>query len=545
MGNVGHKGKEVDQDHIAQAKKKVKENVDQVITNLRQKLGEEALSIVVLGASGHLAKIKTYPALFKLYQLGVLPKTANIIGYARSDLDMKSYHERISTKLKFKDEAEEKGFLSMCIYHRGQYDSPDDFKKLNDKLEEIEAETAKTANRLFYYAIPPTVFAGASKAIKTSAMCKTGWTRCIIEKPFGRDLETSNELAKAILDQLEEKQIFRIDHYLAKELIQNLLALRFSNPVFRAIWSREYISCVRISFKEDAGVEGRGGYYDQFGAIRDVMQNHLLQVLSLVAMEQPKSLTDDAIRDAKVAVLKQIKSLTMDRVVTGQYIKNGDKPGYLDDKTVNKESVTETFCQFVTTINNSRWKGVPFICKAGKALDERRAEVRVQFRQPQDSVYPDSPGNELVLRIQPNEAIWMRVNAKKPGLSSFNELVHAELDLTYQQRFDLQDKLPDAYTRLILDALRGDHSLFVRTDELAEAWRIFTPILHQIVKDRIKPIPYVRGTRGPEEADKMGALAGYLRPPKEYTWPYTKVESKSSASHVTVEEEGEHPVVPL
>lgn len=526
MGNVGNKMG--DNERHEAAKAHVVESVNQVIKNLNAKLGEEALSIIVLGASGHLAKIKTYPALFKLFQLGVLPKTTKIIGYARSDLSMEKYHERISTKLNFKDDEEKKAFLSLCIYHQGKYDVAEDFGKLNSRLEEIEAGFKNTANRLYYYAIPPTVFAGASKAIKAEAMSKSGWTRCIIEKPFGRDLQSSNELANAILSNLEEKQIYRIDHYLAKELIQNLLALRFSNPVFQAIWSKEHISCVRISFKEDAGVEGRGGYYDEFGAIRDVMQNHLTQVLSLVAMEPPKDLSDDAVRDAKVAVLKCIKPLTMDRMVTGQYIKNGDKPGYLEDETVPNDSVTETFCQFVTYINNSRWKDVPFICKAGKALDERRAEVRIQFKQPKGSLYAGQPGNELVLRIQPNEAIWMRVNAKKPGLSSFHELVHAELDLTYQQRFDLKGKLPDAYTRLILDALRGDHSLFVRTDELAEAWRIFTPALHQIVKDKIKPLPYPRGSRGPAEADQMSAEKGFLVPKAQgYQWKNPENEEKN------------------
>jgi len=519
MGNAGQREK----DRRAEANRVVHESVQEVIEKMNASLGEAALSIIVLGASGHLAKIKTYPALFKLFQLGVLPKTTKIVGYARSNLELKDYHERISTKLKFKDDDEKAAFLSLCVYQRGQYDDADDFAKLDKRLVEIEAGFAKTANRLYYYAIPPTVFAGASAAIKASSLSKTGWTRCIIEKPFGKDLETSNELAKAILANLEEKQIFRIDHYLAKELIQNLIALRFSNPVFQAIWSKEYISCVRISFKEDAGVEGRGGYYDQFGAIRDVMQNHLTQVLSLVAMEPPKGLSDDDIRDAKVNVLKCIEPLSMDRVVTGQYITNGEAPGYLEDDTVPKESVTETFCQFVTHINNKRWKGVPFICKAGKALDERRAEVRVQFKQPANSLYAGQPGNELVLRIQPDEAIWLRVNGKKPGLSSFKELVRAELDLTYQQRFDLKEKLPDAYTRLILDALRGDHSLFVRTDELEQAWRIFTPILHQIVKDKIKPLPYKRGSRGPAEADSMSAKFGYMVPASVgYQWPAAK-----------------------
>merc|ERR1719273_2870368 len=299
----------------------------------------------------------------------------------------------------------------------------------------------------------------------------------VIEKPFGRDSESAAELQAAIGAHLSEKEVYRIDHYLAKELIQNVIALRFSNPIMRTVWSRQNIAAVKISFKEDAGVDGRGGYYDKSGCIRDVIQNHLLQVLSLVAMEQPKSLSAEHIRDAKVNVLKKIKPPKVEDVILGQYTKNETQPGFLDDETVPNDSTTETFCQMLLFVDNERWKGVPFICKAGKALDERRGEIRIQFHQPKGSIYPSAPGNELVIRIQPDEAMWLRVNAKTPGLANVSNLIGTELDLTYQQRFDLSEALPGAYTRLILDVMRGYHSLFVRADELQEAWRIVDPLL--------------------------------------------------------------------
>jgi len=283
---------------------------------------------------------------------------------------------------------------------------------------------------------------------------------------------------------------------------------------------------VKISIKEDAGVEGRGGYYDTSGCIRDVIQNHLLQVLSLVAMEQPKTLGAEHIRDAKVALLKDIQAPTeRDEVVVGQYTKSDDLPGYLDDETVPDDSNTETFCQMILYVDNDRWRGVPFICKAGKALDERRAEIRMQFRQPSNSLYPSAHSNELVMRIQPDEAMWLRVNAKTPGLSSINNLVGTELDLSYQQRFDLTKALPGAYTRLILDVLRGHHALFVRADELMEAWRVVNEVIAAVGEGKLKAQPYVRGSRGPKEADEISNK--YWKRQTGYNWPLTEVGSSS------------------
>jgi len=505
----------------------LKRSVSLQIKSLKIDLSKSMLTIVVFGASGHLAKTKTYPALFELYKLGALPDHTAIIGYARSNLTNEALRERVGQK--FSSDPRSKEFLKMCSYQRGSYDKVEDFEGLDKCINELEekfTETSSTGNRLFYYALPPNLFGDVSRCLKKAAMSEFGWNRVIIEKPFGRDIKSAQVLQESIGSYLSEDEVYRIDHYLAKELIQNIIVLRFSNPIMRAVWSRENISAVKISIKEDAGVEGRGGYYDTSGCIRDVIQNHLLQVLSLVAMEEPKSLGAEHIRDAKVALLKNIKAPSgKDEVVVGQYTKSDDLPGYLDDETVPTDSNTETFCQMVLYIDNDRWRGVPFICKAGKALDERRAEIRMQFRQPADSLYPDAHGNELVMRIQPNEAMWLRVNAKTPGLSSIRNLVGTELDLSYQQRFDLANALPGAYTRLILDVLKGQHALFVRADELMEAWRVVNEVITAVSKGTLKTQPYVRGSRGPKAADEISNK--YWKRQIGYNWPLTEVGSNS------------------
>jgi len=505
----------------------MKRSVSMKMETLKTDLSVSMLTIIVFGASGHLAKTKTYPALFELYKLGTLPDHTVIIGYARSNLTNEALRERVGQK--FSNDPQSNDFLQMCTYQRGSYDKVEDFEVLEKRISELEEKCSgptPAGNRLFYYALPPNLFGDVSRCIKKAAMSELGWNRVIIEKPFGKDVKSAQALQESIGSYLSEDEVYRIDHYLAKELIQNIIVLRFANPIMRAVWSRENVSAVKISIKEDAGVEGRGGYYDTSGCIRDVIQNHLLQVLSLVAMEQPKSLTAKHIRDAKVAVLKHIKAPTeKDEIVVGQYTKSGTLPGYLDDETVPDNSNTETFCQMVLYIDNDRWRGVPFICKAGKALDQRRAEIRMQFQQPADSLYPGAHGNELVMRIQPDEAMWLRVNAKTPGLSSIKNLVGTELDLSYQQRFNMKTALPGAYTRLILDVLRGEHALFVRADELMEAWRIVNEVIMAVSEGKLKTQPYERGSRGPKSADKISSK--YWSRHLSYNWPLTEVQSKS------------------
>lgn len=465
----------------------------------------EHVSIIVIGASGDLAKKKTFPSLFALHGLGLLPKHFTIFGYSRTALSDNEFRKLASSNFKGWD-AWKESFLSKCVYVSGQYGSAEDFKKLHHEMEKVEQKYGK-AHRVFYLAIPPSIFVDVAKAARESAVAPNGWTRLIIEKPFGRDSESSTLLSRQFAELWEEEALYRIDHYLGKEMVQNLMSIRFGNTVFEPIWNRNHIANVTITFKEDIGTEGRGGYFDSFGIIRDVMQNHLLQILALTAMEPPVSFNAEDVRDEKVKVLRSCKPIQMRDVVIGQYGRDasGKKESYLDDPTVPKGSLAPTFAQAVIHINNNRWQGVPFILKCGKALNERKAEIRIQFKQ--NNFYPDASRNEFVFRVQPNEAVYLKFNGKKPGLA--NELTTTELDLTYKQRFD--ERLPDAYERLIYDVLRGDHNLFVRVDELEAAWAIFTPMLHQIENEKIKPEIYPFGSRGPESADKLAAQYGFVR----------------------------------
>ncbi|XP_068713345.1 glucose-6-phosphate 1-dehydrogenase-like [Montipora foliosa] len=470
--------------------------------------------LVVFGASGDLAKKKIYPTLWYLYKDDLIPKGTKIVGYARSELTVEKLRAKTEPFMKLKDG--EKGkvseFFKVCYYVQGPYNEESGFKKLNTELDKL-GEGKDVVNRLFYLALPPSVFIDASENIKKFCMSSKGWSRVVIEKPFGKDLESSNELSNHLASLFPEDSMYRIDHYLGKEMVQNLMVLRFGNRIFGPVWCRESVKSVIITFKEPIGTYGRGGYFDEYGIIRDVMQNHLLQVLCLVAMEKPASKKSEDLRNEKVKVLKCMSPITLGDTVLGQYIGNpsaeGDgKFGYLDDSTVPKGSITPTFATSVMYIHNERWDGVPFILKCGKALNERKAEVRIQFHDaPGDIFEGRCKRNELVVRLQPNEAVYVKLMIKEAGMSF--EPSESELDLTYSERYK-HVKMPDAYERLILDVFSGNQSHFVRSDELAEAWRIFTPILHQIEKEKIKPIPYKFGSRGPLESDELIKKCGFV-----------------------------------
>lgn len=492
-----------------------------------------ALTVVVIGASGDLAKKKTFPALFALHVHGLLPPGATIAGYARSKMTQDEFKEKISTNFTKNGTAEQKkNFLSRCHYFAGQYDSAANFAAFDAMLQGVEG-VGHPANRVFYLAIPPTLFVKVGKGIQPAAMSKSGWNRVIVEKPFGRDSESSAELGSHLSALFAEDQLYRIDHYLGKEMVQNVLTTRFANEVFEPIWNRNHVKAVVITFKENFGTQGRGGYFDSFGIIRDVLQNHLLQMLSLVAMEAPVSSSAEHVRDEKVKLLRAIRPITLADTVLGQYKADpdGKEPSYLDDPTVPNDSVTPTYALTVLHIDNNRWSGVPFILKAGKALDERKAEVRIQFRQPVNGLFKDKmSNNELVMRVQPNEAVYLKMTTKKPGLEG--GVVHTELDLSYKDRFDSTEaplRLPDAYERLIFDVIRGDHNLFVRSDELEAAWRIFTPLLHKIEGDKVKPSLYDYGGRGPAEADKLVEEYGYERT-SNYSWSSRESRSRNNSS---------------
>jgi glucose-6-phosphate 1-dehydrogenase len=362
---------------------------------------------------------------------------------------------------------------------------------------------------MFYFAIPPNVFIPSARAIDVAARSKRGWNRIVVEKPFGHDLQSALEMSSQLTSMWSEDDIYRIDHYLGKEIVQNLLVFRFGNIFLEPIMNNRYVSSVKITFKENFGTQGRGGYFDNYGIIRDIMQNHLMQVLTLVAMEPPVKVAGEGysnfVRDAKVNVLRTMSPLTLDDIILGQYVANdkGDE-GYLDDPTVPPNSRTPTFAQARFKIHSPRWEGVPFIMKAGKALDERKAEIRIQFQEVPGAHFmffgQDSPPNELVMVLQPDQAVYFKVNVKKPGL--YSQMEQSELDLSYGHRYK-EVYAPDAYTRLILDTLRGSQATFVRSDELEGSWKIFDPLLRELEERQVVPEPYVYGSRGPPLADDM------------------------------------------
>ncbi|KAL0364350.1 UNVERIFIED_CONTAM: Glucose-6-phosphate 1-dehydrogenase, chloroplastic [Sesamum angustifolium] len=449
------------------------------LINFDANAGKSTVSITVVGASGDLAKKKIFPALFALYYEDCLPEHFTIFGYARSkmtDAELRNIVSKTLTcRIDKRENCSEKmeQFLNRCFYHSGQYDSQQNFVELDKKLKEHEA--GRVASRLFYLSIPPNIFVDAVKCASLSASAANGWTRVIVEKPFGRDSESSAALTRALKQYLEEDQIFRIDHYLGKELVENLSVLRFSNLIFEPLWSRQYIRNVQLIFSGLC-------YFDHYGIIRDIMQNHLLQILALFAMETPVSLDAEDIRNEKVKVLRSMKPLRIDDVVIGQYkshTKGGvSYPGYTDDKTVPKDSLTPTFAAAALFIDNARWDGVPFLMKAGKALHNRRAEIRVQFRH--------VPGN-LYNR---NFGLGMRLD-------------RSNLNLLYKARYSKE--IPDAYERLLLDAVEGERRLFIRSDELDAAWSLFTPVLKELEEKKIIPEYYPYGSRGPVGAHYLAA----------------------------------------
>jgi len=500
---------------------------------------QSGLIVVIIGASGDLAKKKTYPSLLHLYAANLLPADTLIYGFARSDLTHEQLRQRLQPHLEKAAESSNystqtiQDFLSKCYYQRGvRYGDTKAFQSLVSQMKTYESQypSKLSHNRLFYFAVPPNVFAEAGVAIKqNSCISERGWTRLVIEKPFGRDLQSCEELLSIMGKNFDEENLYRIDHYLGKEMVQNLLVLRFGNGWFEKLWDRDSIQCVILTFKEPFGTEGRGGYFDNYGIIRDIIQNHLLQVLTLLAMEAPIKAdgaeAGQSIRDAKCAVLKSIPPIDIEDCVLGQY------EGYTDDETIeNKDSNCPTYAAIHCRIRNPRWAGIPFILKAGKALDERKAEMRIQFKDAPASefLFDDTcPRNELVMRMQPDEAIYFKTNVKTPGFST--KPLQSELEVNYSERFDMKNSsvIPDSYTRLILDVIRGKAAAFVREDELRRSWEIFTPLLHKIESENIKPHVYKRGTRGPAAADVfVKERSGYVRN-LDYVFSNGKVSKKT------------------
>ncbi|KAL0087536.1 glucose-6-phosphate dehydrogenase [Phycomyces blakesleeanus] len=498
------------------------------IAGIKEDLKREMQGGVFLGASGDLATKKSFPCLYGLYKRDLLPEKVHIIGYARSKFSREQFVKKITQHIKTDSEEDKKKldeFLKFTEYISGAYDKEEAFKDLDKNISDWEQKNKLKKgqkNRLFYMALPPSVFLSVASGLHNSTRTTEGKNRLVIEKPFGKDLESYKKLNSDLAPLFDEKEeVFRIDHYLGKEMIKDITTLRFANMLFSPLWSGYHIKSVQITLKENFGTEGRGGYFDEYGIIRDVMQNHLLQLMSVLAMERPIRRDANAIRDEKVKLLRSVKPIKMEDCLLGQYTAANDKPGYLDDETVPKGSTCPTFAALAFYINNERWDNVPFIMRAGKAMETSKVEVRIQFKALPGILFEDAPHNELVIRVQPNEAIYIKFNNKSPGFS--DDCLLTELDLTYKNRYsNLQ--IPDAYESLLLDAMRGDRANFVRDDELEASWEIFTPLLHRIEKDKIVPEKYPYGTRGPAKLSKFMDRYGVVHTPhNQYQWPIQDV----------------------
>ena len=447
-------------------------------------------SVVIFGATGDLARKKLFPALYQLVLLGHFPRSLNIVGYGRSTVILNEFLEKQCVNVKEQPGLTKDEFKARITFHAGAYDSPDSFKQLASELTELEG--GKPSNRLYFLAVPPPLFGVISAMINEHARAREpGFTRLIIEKPFGRDSETFEELDDQTTSFFHEEQIYRINHYVGKEVILNISTLRWANQLFEPTWNREFIESVQIVFKEDIGLGGRGGYFDNFGIIRDMMQNQLLQVMLWIAMDPPEDMSAAKIAEAKIELLRCIETLDFnpEECFLGQFGPSQKHPGYLDDETVPKDSRCPTFASLLLQVDNTRWRGVPFLMTAGKGLDERLCEVRVRYKQkPHNKLIAQLNGrfemrsNELIMRIGPGEALFMTTTSKVPGLKFVPK--STVMDMSYDKQFK-DTYVGDAYERLLLNAALGDRSLFVSADELVEMWRIFTPLLHQI--DEKKP----------------------------------------------------------
>jgi glucose-6-phosphate 1-dehydrogenase len=482
--------------------------------------------MVLFGATGDLAHRKVIPAMYHLWRTNLLPHEFVLLAVGRRPYEDDSFRDEVRKSLEqFSrvlplDEAAWRSFKGRIRYQRCDFEDPSGFDTLVKTLDDLDEKEGTRGNRLFYLATQPSQFAEIVAQLGRVGLDHerhdSGWRRVVIEKPFGYDLDSAKKLNREVGKVFREAQVYRIDHYLGKETVRNLLVFRFGNGIFEPLWNRRYVDHVQITVAESIGIENRGAFYEETGAVRDVLQNHLLQLVSLVAMEPPATFQADALRDEKVKVIRAIGTHPADpatEVVRGQYgpgwVAGQPVPGYRQEPDVDPDSETETYVAARLTIDDWRWSGVPFFVRTGKRLAKRSTEIAIQFRAVPHHLFKDTSAepdaNLLAIRIQPDEGIMLRFGAKVPGLGL--NVRSVTMDFTYGSAFNVDS--PDAYETLILDALQGDASLFTRADEVEEAWTIVDPYLDAWANGPPPDFPnYEAGTWGPAEADELLAREG-------------------------------------
>ena len=482
-------------------------------------------ALVIFGATGDLARRKLMPALWRLQRQRCFEDCFSILGVGRNELGDEGFQGAMRDALEeFSDDppSDEQwaGFADRLAYLAADLSEDDAYRRLADRLEALGEDDSSLRNHLFYLAVPPSLAPRIVRGLESVDLTgdDEGWTRIVVEKPFGRDLQSAQDLNKEIRQVFDENQVYRIDHFLGKETVQNILALRFGNMLFEPLWNRNYIEYVEITAAETLGVEDRAAFYDANGALRDMIANHLLQLLTLTAMEPPVAYDSESVREEKVQVLRSIAPLSSEdvaqRVVRGQHgpgkVEGEPVPGYREIEKVEDDSTTETFVALELRIENWRWAGVPFFLRTGKRLARTVTEIAVQFKRTPHSIFRQSDEsvapNEIVMRFKPDEGIRVTFSAKVPGEGMRTSRVRMDFD--YEAAFGVE--LPDAYETLLLDAMQGDPMLFTRADEAEAQWRVVEPILDAWESGEAPEFPnYAAGTSGPEEAARLLARRGY------------------------------------
>ncbi len=475
--------------------------------------------IVIFGASGDLTSRKLVPALYELASQRRLPLEMAVVGISRTEMSHDEFRKKLRDTLEehvsggVSDEVWE-SFAGGIFYLPGDSKEPDTYKELKDFLKKLDSERGTRGNRAFYLSASPSLFPTIVERLGEAGMNEGeegGWSRLVVEKPFGRDLGSARELNEEIRRYFDETQIYRIDHYLGKETVQNILALRFANGIFEPIWNQHYVDHVQITVAEDIGVGTRGAFYEEAGALRDIVQNHVMQVLCLTAMEPPVAFDAESLREEKVKVLKAVRPIPEEEVedyaVRGQYtpgwVWGEEVEGYREEKNVDPESVTDTYVALRLFVDNWRWAGVPFYLRAGKRMPKKATEIAIQFHSSPHTPFArrDTEGlepNVLVVRVQPQEGVSLKIGAKVPGAGF--EVSSVNMDLLYGTAF--LEEAPDAYQRLLLDLMLGDPTLFIRADEAEGAWRILDPVMRHWAEEK-KVEFYPAGAWGPDEADGL------------------------------------------